>query len=148
MRTSIIIILSLAMLAMFACQEKKDIAEEKETIIKINEKELQASKNHNIEVLASIWLHEPYIAHGMGKTDQEVRGWDSLRVAYKRMSEELKQIEYTAENYDITITGNVAFLMYDETMEAVLSGEGYSHEKKVYKYFIKKDGEWKLFAVL
>jgi ketosteroid isomerase-like protein len=144
--------LLLASLAAAACQQKTDVAAEKEAIKAINQKELEACENFNYEGEAEIWLHEPYIVHTRAKIDSGVKGWEALSRHYKDLYSRLKQdpnseVEFTAENFDIQIEGDNAFLMYDETMEGVLNGQKYSHEKRVYKYFLKKDGEWKLLAV-
>ena len=153
MRKNIFYVLLLAILTIAACQEKTDVAAEKEAIKAINQKELEACENFNYEGEAKIWLHEPYIVHNNPSGNEMIRGWDELRTYYKDLYGKFKQdsasnIEITAKNFDIRIEGNNAFLIYDESLESVLSGEKYSHKTKVYKYFIKKDGEWKLLAVL
>ena len=153
MLNNILYLLLVAIVIIAACQQKTDVAAEKEAIKTIHQKELEATENYNYENQANTWLHEPYIVHARAKIDSGVRGWDTLSEHYKNLYNRLKQdpdskVEFTAENFDIHIEGDNAFLMYDETMEGVLNGQKYSHDKRVYKYFLKKDGEWKLLAVL
>ena len=57
------------------------------------------------------------------------------------------RIEFICENFDIHIDGNIAFVIYDQTINGTLSGEEIHSESQVHKYIVKKDGEWKILAV-
>ena len=149
MRTQIFIMLIVVISGTFGCQTKTDVSAEKEAIKAVNQKQLDAMESFDYEGEAEVWLHEPYILH----STHDIRGWDSLSVHYKEQFENMKQdpenrISFSAENFDVIINGNVAILSYDESSRGKLFGNEFSHNSRAYKYLIKKDGEWKILAVL
>jgi ketosteroid isomerase-like protein len=154
MYKSIIYVFLLGSLVMLSCQQKVDIASEKEAIIAVNKKQLDAVKSADYEGEAAVWAHEPYIVHATTAGGKGKVGWDSLSAHYKMSFEKRKKDpnnnvfrEFTASNYDIKIEGNVAFIIYDEYVEGKWQGEDFSDKSKVVKHLIKKDGEWKITVV-
>lgn len=152
MRTQIFIMLIVLISGTFGCQNNTDLSAEKEAIKAVNKKQLDAMESFDYEGEAAVWLHEPYIHHA-GFGEEEIRGWDSLSVHYKEQFENMKQdsenrISFSAENFDVIINGNIAILSYDESSEGTLFGEEFSNKGRAYKYLMKKDGEWKILAVL
>jgi ketosteroid isomerase-like protein len=154
MNKSIIYVLVLGSLVMLSFQQKVDIEQEKEAIKAVNQKQLDAVKAADYEGEAAVWAHEPYIVHATTAGGKGKVGWDSLSAHYKKSFEERKKDpgnnvikEITASNYDIQLSGNVAFIMYDEYAEGKWEGEDFSSKSKVVKHLIKKDGEWKITVV-
>lgn len=157
MRNPVVYLVLLAALGLVACEQKVDVAAEEEAIKAVNQKQLDAVRTASYEGEAAVWAHEPYIVHGSGTRDAV--GWDSLSVVYKKTFEEWKKLmqdepdkyhrdEWTGSNYDIHLNGNVAFIFYDEHVRGIWEGESVSTDNRVLKYLEKKDGEWKIVAVL
>ncbi len=164
MRSKIICLLALILAGAIACQkgeekievaaleEKVDMAAEEEAIKAALIKEMDTFKNFDYEGIASVWSHEPYIYHN----SFGIVGWDSLSIQYKTIIREVQEKgpeyatirELSASNFDIHLNGNVAFVLYDEQSDYTWEGEESSGVHKVMKYFEKKEGEWKLVAVL
>lgn len=164
MKGKIICLFALIMVGVIACQkreekvevaaleEKVDIAAEEEAIKAALKKEMDTFKNLDYEGIASVWSHEPYIYH----QSFGIVGWDSLSIQYKTIIREVQEKgpeyatirELSASNFDIYLNGNVAFVLYDEHYDYTYKGEESSGLRKVNKYFEKKEGEWKLVAVL
>ena len=158
MRNPVIYLVLLTALGLVACEQKVDVAAEEEAIKAVNQKQLDAIRTASYEGEAAVWAHEPYIVHGTVPGGAVV-GWDSLSVMYKKIFEEWKELmknepekshrdEWTGSNYDIHLNGNVAFIFYDEHNHGVWEGESYSNDSRTLKYMEKKDGEWKIVAVL
>jgi len=149
MRTQIFIMLIVVISGTFGCQKKTDLSAEKEAIKAVNKKQLDAMESFNYEGEAEVWLHEPYILH----STNDIRGWDSLSVYYREEFKKLQEdsenkIRFNAENFDVIINGNIAILSYDESSEGTLFGDEFSNKGRAYKYLMKKDGEWKILAIL
>ncbi len=153
MRNPVIYLAILAALGLVACEQKVDVAAEEAAIKAVNQKQLDAVRTVSYEGEAAVWAHEPYIVHGT------TVGWDSLSVGYKKTFEEWKELmknepdkyhrdEWTGSNYDIHLNGNVAFIFYDEHIRGIWEGESVSTDFRRLKYLEKKDGEWKIVAVL
>ena len=157
MRNPVILLVILAALGLVACEQKVDVAAEEEAIKVVIQKQLDAVRTASYKGEAAVWAHEPYIVHGTA--DGGVVGWDSLSVGYKKTFEEWKELmknepdkyhrdEYTGINYDIHLNGNVAFVFYDDQIRGIWEGESVSTDGRRLKYLEKKDGEWKIVAVL
>jgi len=155
MHKIIIFIMALILAGTLACQKEVDIAAEEEAIKSVLQKQLEAVSALDYEGEAEVWAHEPYIVH----RTVGIVGWDSLSTYYKtnfrEIREKLKEDpeywtvrELRASNFDIHLNGNVAFVFYDEHYDYTLEGKESSGVSKVLKYLEKKEGEWKIVAVL
>ena len=160
MKSKIIYLLAFILVGAIACEkkveiaaeEKVDIAAEEETIKAVLHKQLVAVSNLDYEGEAAVWAHEPYIYHA----SVGVVGWDSLSTFYKTTFREFieKGPEYwtvrelSASNFDIHLNGNVAFVFYDEHFDGIREGEERSSVGRSLKYLEKKEGEWRIVAVL
>lgn len=156
MRNPVIFLVLLAALGLVACEQKVDVAAEEEAIKAVIQKQLDAVRTASYEGEAAVWAHEPYIFHSGGGG---FVGWDSLSVLYKKTFKEWKEFmknepdkyhrdEYTGINYDIHLNGNVAFVFYEDKIRGVWKGESVSTNGRRLKYLEKKDGEWKIVAVI
>jgi|GEM_PF-1423303 hypothetical protein len=165
MRSKIIYLLAFILVGAIACEkkveivaeEKVDIAAEEEAIKAVLHKQLVVVSNQDYEGEAAVWAHEPYIVRHSG--DSYIVGWDSLSIFYKtwfgEVREKLKEDpeyltmrEYRASNFDIHLNGNVAFVFFDEHYDYTWEGEDYSGVSRGLKYLEKKEGEWRIVAVL
>jgi ketosteroid isomerase-like protein len=123
---------------------------DKAAIIKLNENQMVAFNARDYLATMEIWAHEPYIVHGF--TEPPTVGWKAIDERYEKMfSRRNPAITYTARtasNYEIHINGNVAFILYDEKIEYTEDGDKKKNEYKTLKYFEKKNGKWKVVAVI
>ncbi len=153
MRNPVIFLVILASLGLVACEQKVDVAAEEAAIKAVCQAQLDAFRAFDYEAEAATWVQEPYTVRKAGSSF--IKGWDSLSVYYKNTFEQYKNDpanynieEFSASNFDIHLNGNVAFVFYDEHNHGVWEGESFSNDSRVLKYLEKKDGEWKIVAVL
>ena len=136
-------------------QELIDNATEIELIKAVNQKQLDANVAFDYEGESAVWLNSPCAIHRtMGGEHGPQFGWESIGNSYKKRFENFKndtsttKYEFIVENYDIKIDDNIAFVTYDETFQGTILGRPVGFKSKVHKYFVKKDGEWKILAIL
>ena len=165
MRSKIICLLALLLAGAIACQkveekveavaeEEVDIAAEEEAIKAAVQQEMDAWKNMDYEGIAAVWAHEPYVYKPT--PDGAIVGWDTvgtwfettIREIQEKGPEYLTMRELRASNFDIHLKGNVAFVLYDEHSDYTWEGKDYSGVSRNMKYLEKKEGEWKLVAIL
>ncbi len=168
MKGKIICLFALILAGIIACQEvevkveavaeeKVELAAEKEAIKAVLQKQLDVASNLDYEGEAAVWAHEPYIVRHSG--DSYVVGWDSLstfyKTGFKEGREKVKEDpeywmvrEFSAKNFDIHLNGNVAFVFYDEHFDGFREGKERSGVSRVLKYLEKKEGEWRIVALL
>ena len=154
MRNPVIYIALLAALGTFGCEQRVDVATEEAAIKAVCQAQLDAFRAFDYEAEAATWVQEPYTVRKTGDSSY-IKGWDSLSVYYKNTFEQYKNDpanynieEFTASNFDIHLNGNVAFVFYEEHIRGIWNGESVSTDNWVLKYLEKKDGEWKIVAVL
>jgi ketosteroid isomerase-like protein len=145
-------VLSLSLLVLVSCQPPVDMAAEEAAIKAVNQKQLEANEAFNFEGESAVWLHAPYILHATAAAGEGKLGWDSLSVYYKERFDAAKkdtatQYNFTVENFTVQIEGNAAFVTYDESFKGTVAGNQFDSNYKVHKYFIKKEGEWKILAI-
>lgn len=137
-----------------ACAEKVDIAAEEEAIQAAVQKEMDAWKNMDYEGIAAVWVHEPYVYKPT--PDGAIVGWDTVGTWFETTIREIQEKgpeyftmrELSASNFDIHLKCNVAFVLYDEHSDYTWEGKDYSGVSRNMKYLEKKEGEWKLIAIL
>ena len=100
---------------------------------------------------AEVWAQEPYILHA--SFDPYLVGWEKLSSNYRTNfapeSEPSAVVHVmTASNYDIHLNGNVAFVFYDQHSEYTEDGERKTGDSKSLKYFEKKNGQWRIIAII
>ena len=100
---------------------------------------------------AEVWAQEPYILYA--SVDPPLVGWEKLSANYRTnfAPESEPSVVFhvmTASNYDIHLNGNVAFVFYDQHAEYTEDGERKTGDAKSLKYFEKKNGQWRIIAVI
>ena len=136
---------------LIVCQQSVAGDSEKAAIKAVNEKQLTSFVNRDYEGEAEVWAHEPYIVHA--GHDPFAVGWEKLSANYKANFAPDSEPSYvlhtlTGSNYEIHLNGNVAFVFYDQHAEYTEEGERQTRDTKSLKYFEKKDGQWKIVAVI
>jgi ketosteroid isomerase-like protein len=140
-----------AVVLSIACQQSVAGDSDEAAIKAVNEKQLAAFVNRDYDGEAEVWAQEPYIAHA--NHDPISVGWEKLSAHYKTAfaSESEPSVvlhAMTASNYEIHLNGNVAFVFYDQHYEYTEDGERKTADSKALKYFEKKDGQWRIVAII
>ena len=149
---SILTIISIFAVLFSVVSQQSVAADSDEAAIKVvNEKQLAAFVSRDYDGEAEVWAHEPYILHA--SHDPYLVGWEKLGANYKsNFASELDPSfvlhEMTASNYKVHLNGNVAFVFYDQHSEYTEDGERKSADSKSLKYFEKKNGKWRIVAVI
>ena len=142
------VVIAIAVLAFMPVQG--GVEEEKTAIIKLNEKQMSKYNARDYEATMEVWAHEPYVVHAF--TNPPTVGWKAIDERYKKMfsnpNSTAVYTSRTASNVEIIINGNIAFMLYDEHIEYIEEGENKTTDYKALKYFEKKNGEWKVIAVM
>jgi ketosteroid isomerase-like protein len=151
MRSILIISNLCTVVFLIVCQQAVAGDSEEAAIKAVNEKQLTAFVNRDYGGEAEVWAQEPYIAHG--NHDPVSVGWEKLSAHYKtafapESEPSVVLHSLTASNYDVHLNGNVAFVFYDQHAEYTEDGERQTMESKALKYFEKKDGQWKIIAII
>lgn len=151
MRSNVIYVVVLAIVGMFACEQKVDVAAEKEAIKEAIQHEFDAWIANDYEDWSTSWVHAPYIVK------RETVGWDSLSAEMKKSMETYETArkepdknrvdEATESNFDIHLNGNIAFVFCDGHIKGIWDGEPLTMDWKVVKYLVKEEGKWKLVTV-
>jgi ketosteroid isomerase-like protein len=136
---------------LIACQQSVAADSEEAAIKAVNEKQLAAVVNLDYDGEAEVWAQEPYIIHA--SYDPHLVGWEKISSQYKINFAPESEPSYvlhalTASNYDVHLNGNVAFVFYDEHAEYTEDGERKSRDGKLLKYLEKKNGQWRIIAVI
>ena len=136
---------------LLACQQSVAADAEKAAIKAVNEKQLAAYVGRDYDGEAEVWAQEPYIVHA--SRNPPTVGWEKLSASYRTefAPESEPSVVFhvmTASNYDIHLNGNVAFVFFDQHVEYTEDGERKTGDGKSLKYFEKKNGQWRIIAVI
>jgi ketosteroid isomerase-like protein len=137
----------------FLIASQQSVADDSEeaAIKAVNEKQMAAYVGRDYDGEAEVWAQEPYIAHA-GRNPPTV-GWEKLSASYRTSfaPESEPSVVFhamTASNYDIHLNGNVAFVFFDRHREYTVDGERKTDDGKSLKYFEKKNGQWRIIAII
>jgi ketosteroid isomerase-like protein len=136
---------------LIACQQSIAADSEEAAIKAVNEKQLAAFVDRDYDGEAEVWAQEPYILHA--SYDPYLVGWEKLSASYRTnfAPESEPSVVFhvmTASNYDVHLNGNVAYVFYDQHSEYTEDGERQTGDSKSLKYFEKKNGQWRIIAVI
>jgi hypothetical protein len=153
MKKTMMGLLSLGLLTMAACQEKIDVAKEKEAIKAVFEAEKAGFFSRDASAMAETWVQEPSSAKIYMSAQGQTRydGWDAVRKHDLGLTKDdswdrnLVKAEYS--DYQIDIMDDSAWVL----CKAAFSGTGDSANMNVQQSRIvvmkKVGGKWK-FALM
>lgn len=142
------------LLPLIGCQEKVDLAEEKEAIKTVIVAETNAFWDQDLVKLLETLIQDDnlvYISVG-GNGYRERLGWDKNYAYYKKAAAEdwssWTDIVVDRSNWKIDICrGESAFVMYNQEMSFKLDGESMNTHSKELRMLEKEKGNWKIVMV-
>jgi len=145
MKTQIITLITLVILALTSCGKKIDYEKEKAAIIAVIEEETNAFYDRNFERLAATHIQdETNMRLDVGRYGYGVsEGWDNNTILafFEENPEPVSNYEKKS-NYKIKVYDGTAWAVYDND---AYNGEGQLQNKSIHVQFLEKvDGLWKI----
>lgn len=145
MKTQLISLITLVILAGTSCQQKIDVEKEKAAIIAVIEEETDAFYNRDFERLAATHVQdETNTRLDVGRYGYAVStGWDNntLKEYFEENPDPVTNYEKKS-NYKIKVYDGTAWAEYDND---AYNSEGELQNKSIHVQFLEKvDGKWKI----
>jgi ketosteroid isomerase-like protein len=126
-----------------ACNRAADIDQEKKNVQQVFEKYLESVKTADLALASQVWSQSPdlSVVTPLGR----FKGWESVRdsLYVNFLQKAFTERSLQPDNLAITVSGNVAWAVYDWTFTAKLAnGQPFSSKGWESHVYQKADGRW------
>jgi hypothetical protein len=145
-------ILSIALLTPFSCQNTMNVEQEKEALIAVNEEERDAYFARDLGRLEAVWMTDPSSRRVFTNPNavNELNGWEEIRADYEEeinndeMWEKATDIHADFSNYDVEVFRNTAVMYTDIHWTGTYDGQPVDWKVKRIVHFVKEGSNWKM----
>ena len=153
MKTQLLTLISLVLLAATACEQKIDVEKEKAAIIAVIEEETNAYVDADFDRLANTYLQDETCTRlSAGENSYNlVEGWETMGSNFKDGFENrepgYENLKFEKKNYKIKIFNNGAWATFDEDVSYDFEGNHVEITMIGTRLLEKIDGQWKIAFV-
>ena len=152
MKTQLLSLTVLVLLATNACEQKINIEAEKAAIIAVIEEETNAYVDRDFARFADTYVQdETCIRLSAGEDSYNlVEGWDTMGKNFEESFKEesdYENLKFVKTNYRVKVFNKGAWAIFDETVSADLEGEHMEVTMIGTRLLEKVEGQWKIAFV-
>jgi len=150
MKKSFVLFIIVLLIGGTSCQESIDIEKEEKAIIAVIEQETDAAMNGDYERWANTYVQDETNVRLSANSESYnlIVGWEDLnsyfKEAFDNMEEQSTTWKGVKTNYKIKVYGDAAWVMCDEKVVNVETGEDMDWTAIETRILEKVDGEWKI----
>jgi len=149
MKKYLFALIAFSFMASASCQQKIDVAKEKEAIKNVIKEEIECWAAQDIKE-AEFYKKADYlrIIYNNGNSHEQTVGWDSLYANIKRITEldwsEGSDIKFECRDFHIKVYEDVAWAVYEVPVSWIYKGEPGGGTSTKVTFLEKVDEDWKI----